>query len=212
MRQVNARAIVTFGTGKYAELLEIALPSFKAFAARHGYDLLRPSAIGTERPAPWYKIRALQKALETYDEVLFIGADCVIVDPSDDIEVPGDAWQGLVRHHTGDGDVPNTEFWLCRKAMLPELERVWGLTQWLHHGWWEQAALLELMGYHVIQPTRLIAPTELYERTHFLDAGWNVHKWDQPQPTHPRVQHATMWPDRAAIMREWAKQAEEWIG
>jgi hypothetical protein len=32
-----------------------------------------------------------------------------------------------------------------------------------------------------------------------------------PQPTHPRIQHATMWPDRAAIMSEWAKQAEGWI-
>jgi hypothetical protein len=44
------RAIVTFGTGRHAEMLEVALPSFRAFAARHGYRLFVADQIGTVAP------------------------------------------------------------------------------------------------------------------------------------------------------------------
>ena len=118
---------------------------------------------------------------------------------------PPEYWQAMVRHHTDDGEVPNTDVWLCRKPMIPILEEVWGMTKWLMHGWWEQAALLELMGYTVYAPCRELGnPTDLYNKTYFLDNGWNVHKWDKPQPEHPRIQHATMYPDRVKVMWEWA--------
>ena len=208
------RAIVSFGIGKHQELLEIALPSFKAFSDRHGWDLYCCDEIGKARPAPWYKIQALLDLLKMpeYNEVLFLGADTVIVDGRDDLTAPDDKWQALVEHHTGDGCVPNTDVWLCRKPMIPILEEIWSMEQWLMHGWWEQAALLELMGYHVWQPTRVLdEPTELYYKTHFLDHSWNVHKWDNPQPVSYRIQHATMYPDRVTVMKEWAEQAKEWI-
>lgn len=205
------KALISFGTGPHAEYLSIARPSFKAFAARHGYDYFEPSKIDPVRPAPWYKVKALLSLLKSgYDMAVFLGADTLIVDGREDIP-DGDYLQAMVAHATGDGDVPNTDMWVCKAGMAEWLERVWANTKWLHHGWWEQAALLELMGYQVIQPTHLIAPTELYNRTAWLDRAWNVHRWDMIQTAHPRIQHATMWPDRPAIMRVWAKQAEEWI-
>jgi hypothetical protein len=209
-----SRAIVSHGIGKlHKEMLDIAWPSFKAFADRHGWDIYRCDEIGSARPAPWYKVQALLGLLESYDEVLFLGADTLIVDGREDMVVPDKAWQALVEHHTGDGYVPNTDVWLCRKPMMPILEKVWGMTQWLMHGWWEQAALLELMGYNVWQPTRYLGkPTELYDNTYFLDNSWNVHKWDKPQPEHPRIQHASMYPDRVSVMKEWAIKAKEWMG
>ena len=93
--------------------------------------------------------------------------------------------------------------------MIPWLDKIWANDKWLNHGWWEQASLLDYMGYHVQQPTHLELPTELFHRTYFLDNGWNVHRWDKKQPEHPRIQHATMWPDRVAIMKEWAEQARQ---
>lgn len=207
------KALVTFAVGPHVELLEIAKPSYKAWAHRHGYDFLVAEGIHPTRPPAWYKIPLLQTALCTYDEAVFIGADLVIVDGREDfsMEVPADAWQAMVNHHTGDGEVPNDDMWFCRKPMQPILEQVWEMTQWMHHGWWEQAALLELMGYKVPQPTTLVEPTELYKHTYFLDSSWNVHCWDKPQPEHPRFQHATMYPDRAEVMREWAREAEKWM-
>ena len=207
------KALATFAIGTHTELLDIARPSYKAFASRHGYDYIEPAEFSTTRPPAWYKIPLLRNALERYDEVIFIGADLVIVDGREDFSqtVPPEAWHAMVRHNTGDGDVPNDDMWFCRKPMIPRLDEVWKNDKWLNHGWWEQASLLDLMGYHVQQPTHLIEPTELFHNTHWLETGWNVHKWDTNKSEHIRIQHATMWPDRVAIMNEWAQEAQEWM-
>lgn len=205
-----SKAIVTLAIGTHTKLLEIARPSYQAYAKLHGYDYIEPGEFTVSRPPAWYKIPLLRNALERYDEVIFIGADLVIVDGREDLAdgIPPEAWQAMVRHNTGDGDVPNDDMWLVRQPMKPILDQVWANDKWLNHGWWEQASLLDLMGYHVIQPTHLQEPTELYHRTHWLDNSWNVHRWDKPQPEHPRIQHATMWADRVGIMQEWAEQAK----
>ena len=209
-----SKAMVTFGVGPHEALLEIAKPSFDAFAQRHGYDFYIADPGEMTRPAPWYKYPTLIALLQKYDDVLWIGADMVIVDGREDFidDVPAEAWQAMVKHHTGDGEVPNTEFWLVRKPMIEVLNTGWDLRHYLTHGWWEQAALLELMGYIVTSPlTRLYKPTEVYDHTHFLDNSWNVHTWDRPKPTYHRIQHATMHEDRTMVMNEWAKEAESWI-
>jgi hypothetical protein len=198
-----SRAIVTFATGQHERLLDIARPSFEAFADRHGYDLLEAD-IPSTRPPSWRKVAALRAALQDgYEEALWLDADTVIVDASEDMDVPSWAWQALVRHHTGDGDVPNCGVWLARTPMLPVLEQLWGMTEWLHDGFWEQAAMLELLGFSR-RPARLADPTDLYEHTFWLDHGWNYHLWDTPGPQHVRIGHATMHPDRKAVMRDWA--------
>jgi len=200
------RALVTVATGTHLDLLNIARPSFQAFADLHGYDLLEAEPLDCVRPPSWWKVLILQAALRDYDEALWLDADTVIVDGSEDLNVPPDAWQALVEHHTGDGDVPNCGVWLVRQPMAPVLDDLWTMTQYLSHGWWEQAGLHQLMGYRG-RPVQLVSPTELYERTHFLDNGWNVHMWDDPQPAHPRIMHATMWKDRVGVMRQWAAAA-----
>jgi galactosyl transferase GMA12/MNN10 family len=203
-----SRAIVTCATGPHLELLDIALPSFERFAGLHGYDLIVADPLENDRPPSWWKVAVLSQALAEYGEALWLDADIVITDPSEDLNAPADAWQAIVKHHTGDGEVPNCAVWLCRRPMLPYLDVIWASTKWLHHGWWEQAANLELMGYRPDpRPCRLVTPTELYARTFFLDNGFNVHKWDSPQPDQPRFMHATMHENRADVMRGWAEQA-----
>ena len=154
----------------------------------------------------WWKVPALKAALSEYDEALWLDADTVIVDGSEDLDVPEDAWQALVRHRTGDGDVPNCGVWYVRKPMIPVLDAVWAQTRRLDHGWWEQSALMDLLGFDFRPGVRahLAQPSGLYERTHWLDHGWNHHKWDTPGPEYVRIGHASMHEDRAAVMREWA--------
>lgn len=204
-----SRAIVTFAVGaEHERLLEIALPSFQEFARRHGYCLLTetPPAPDIPRPPSWWKIPALQAALDDHDEALWLDCDTVIIDPRDDVEVDLLAWQAVVEHHTKDGRVPNLGVWLVRRPMLAVLSRMWEMTRYLNHGWWEQAAMLELLGYADGRPVQLRAPTGLYERTAFLDPGWNVHPWDANK-SRERILHATMHPDRAATMRRWAHES-----
>lgn len=199
-----SRALVTWATGPHIEMLEIALPSLEEFADRHGYELLTPD-VSTVRPPSWAKVPILRAALDEYDEALWVDADVVITDPSDDMPVPAWAWQAIVRHRTDCGEVPNCGVWFVRRQMRAFLDVMWSKIEHLHHGWWEQAAMLDLLGYqHEPRPARLNSPTKLYERTFWLDNGWNQHPHDEPQPERARFRHATQYYDRPAVMREWA--------
>lgn len=203
-----SRCLVTFAVGDHAELLEIALPSFERFADRHGYELVVAQPSGIQRPPSWWKVPVLADALDSYEEALWIDADVVIVDDQDDVPVPAGSWQALVEHRTNDGDVPNLGVWYLREPMSDVLDEMWKLTDHIDSPWWEQTAMLELLGYDYRQrPVSLFAPTELWDRTHWLETGWNVHINDVYRSPRPRFMHATMHPDRAAVMREWTAEA-----
>lgn len=208
-----SRVLLTFATGGHEQLLELSLPRFRRYADLHGYDLVtRPPSI-LIRPASWYKVPALLQALDTYDEALWLDADIVICDLSRDVadEVPTGAWQGLVRHHTTDGEVPNGGVWYARPAMRSTLQAIWARDRYLNHGWWEQAALLDLLGYaHRERPARLVEPTTLYRHTHWLGLEWNSHEQNDRHPC-PVFAHATAgdleW--RAQVMRRHIAHDDE---
>lgn len=206
------RALVTFATPELAELQAISLPLMRSYAERHGYEVVVCDGIPRQRPASWYKVAALLGVLEDHEEALWLDADVVICDESRDIadEVADDSWQALAVHHTGDGEVPNCGVWLAREALRGTLERVWGMTQYLHHPWWEQGSVLELLGYDSwARPTVFHGPTDLHARTTFLGTEWNSHPWDE-HPS-PRFRHATMYgsvAERAAVMRGWRDSAD----
>ena len=186
------KAIVTFGVGTHVELLRIARASFNAFAERHGYAYIEAQQIGHKRPPAWYKVQCLLELLKSYDRVVFFGCDLVIVDgredfPLDDYPAHLPWWQAMVTHHTQCG---MCQMMICGssiKSMIPWLEKVWAMDdKYLNHGWWEQAALMDLMGYDpAIEhfPTHCKDITnELYQHTLWLPNEWNVHCWDKPQP------------------------------
>lgn len=209
-----SKAIVSFAVGPHVEYLSIARPSFIAFAKRHGYSYLEPGSMPVmNRPPAWYKIPLMIDALKSFDEVLFLGADTLIVDGREDMQVMDVFWQAMVTHYTNDGEVPNDDVWLVRKPMIPYLEKIWTMTEYIGAPWWEQSALLNLMGYsESVRPCYLRESNELYEHSCVLERGWNMHLRDrQPGNFHRRIEHATMYPNRAAVMREWAKEAQEWI-
>lgn len=205
------KALVTFAVGRHTELLELSRPGFQAYAARHGYTYMETWNVGATREPSWWKVRALIGALAFYDEVLWIDCDVAIVDGSRDLaaDVPPDAWQALVMHHTQDGEVPNCGVWYVRRTMTTILEAVWSMDRYLDHVWWEQAAMLELLGYNPTErPVRRHFPSELYDRTHWLPLEWNSHEQNDRHPS-PRFAHCTPngvdW--RKNIMRGYLTQA-----
>ena len=90
-------------------LLEIARPSFEAFAGRHGYDLV---VVGKdpapERPPSWGRIRLMRDLLAEVDEILWLDADTVVVDGGRDIaaEMAADDLMGMSAHATPEGADP----------------------------------------------------------------------------------------------------------
>jgi hypothetical protein len=182
------RALVTFAVGPHAPLLEMALPAMERYADWHGYDLVTDPPGLLLRPPSWHKITAVLAALDTHDEVLWVDADVLILDDSVDLadEVDAKAWQAITRHHTREGEIPSVGVWLVREPMRPWLKKAWGLTRYLNHRWWEQAAFLDLLGYRADPPPcRLIRSTDLYANTYWLGEEWNQLLLQYPEGDEP---------------------------
>lgn len=190
------RALVTFAVGSHAPLQERSLPAMGRYADRHGYDLISRPPRMLLRPPSWHKITAVLTALDTYDEVLWIDADVLILDDSLDLadEVDEGAWQAITCHHTREGEIPSVGVWLVRQPMRTSLEKAWQLTRYLHHRWWEQAAFLQLLGYRADPPPcQLVEPTELYLNTCWVGEEWNQLHLQYPpgdqEPQSARMVH-----------------------
>lgn len=172
-----SRALVTFAVGDHEQLLDLSIPGFADYADRHGYHLQADPPRMLMRPPSWGKLPVIRAALDDHDEVLWIDADVIIVDADRDIadEVPADAWQAITRHHTPEGEVPSCGVWLVRRPMWKPLEDMWRLTRYMNHPWWEQAALLDRLGYNpTVRPVVLDRQTDLYERTCWVGVEWNA--------------------------------------
>ena len=186
------KALVSLGAGPQARLLKLATRTLRPYAERHGYDLhLHTEVLETTRPAPWSKIVALQRLQDEYVGLLWADADLMVVDGRRDIldDLPADRFQGLVRHDRADGSaMPNSGVWLLRTGedCAAFLQAVWEQDDLVGHQWWENAAIVRLLGY-ALDPPRPGAPTRWSERTAFLDPRWNsIH--DAPAE-HPYIRH-----------------------
>jgi hypothetical protein len=187
------RALCSIGAGPHAALLDVSEPTFRAYADRHGYELITTREADPARPPAWAKVAMLRDVLERVDLALWIDADAVIVDGSEDIaaDLAPDKQLGLVSH----GEVPNTGVMVWRagefaRALLAEM---WANKRRLHHPWWENAALLDALGYSVPSFSRL-RPTRRRRRAspwsdgvQFLAPEWN---WTYlARVEHPRIVH-----------------------
>jgi len=161
-----------------APVLEQALPTFVEFADRHGYDLVSRSTSEDSRgrPPSWGKVRLIRQLLDSYDVVLWIDADAIILDSSVDPAglLGPDDYQGLVLLHQLGQEFPTCGVWLVRSTAKAKsfLEAVWENDTFIDDRYWEQAAALDLLGYSV-HPAHLIEPTGWMDGTFFLDEEWN---------------------------------------
>lgn len=198
------RVLTSFGFGDHNVMLRITLPTFARYAATHGYDLFVPAAPpdGCDRPASWAKIPLLSALFERgYDEVLWIDADVVIRRFDRDIAEDCDEKPlHMVVHDTRDGMVPNCGVWHVKNSFAPYLEEVWNRDGSRRGGgWWEQAAVISLLGGDPDAEKVAVPPGPLWGE---LPYEWNPHAWDDRGiPADCRFFHATMLQDRAAAMR-----------
>lgn len=200
------RAIITYAAGAHEELLDVALPTYRDFAQRHGYDMLVTRGNLVESlsivpnanalPPAWRKIPLLLDALNRYETVVWFDCDLVVVNPTDDLPVmPSGCSHALVRHFEDDSEVPNSGVWQLRRSAVPLLEKILELEVFTNHGWYEQAALMTLMGYTV--PTegsefhktkcKPVYVTKWLRECHFMRLAWNSHpnyKAEKPRIVH----------------------------
>lgn len=172
------KALATIATGPMSQLLDSSLQTLRPFAARHGYDLVVGHGECEDRPPAWGKVLLIRDLLSLYETVLWVDADAVIVDiakdPAD--EVPHGYFQAMVRHSFGDELIPNTGVWLMRQSELSRsfLDEVWARKEFTTDQWWENAAVIDLLGYS-IRPTRPVALSQFTAGTFWLGSEWNSH-------------------------------------
>ena len=208
------KAVCTLGHGPHAALLDVSRPTFVDYADRHDYELVTGGVLDHSRPPAWSKIRLLQKALAEFELVVWIDADAVVVDPTQDIAdaLPPDRVLGIVRHRYQGHVTPNSGVMVMRRdpAMLQFLDDVWAATRFLHHPWWENAAIADALGHSLpgsldpgsrggahrlakrvlgreLRPARPVRSPPFAARTEYLSNEWNSIFFDQAK--HPRIVH-----------------------
>jgi galactosyl transferase GMA12/MNN10 family len=195
------KALCSLGAGPHEALLELSRPTFEAYARRHGYELITSTEADPRRPPAWSKVPMIREALSAYELVLWIDADAVIVDGSEDVaaELRPDRFLGLVRH--GERKVPNTGvmLWRAGDPARELLDRTWNARRFVDHPWWENAALLDALGYALpsaLEPRwrrlrrrqfHLARPSPLLGGTQFLPLEWNSVYLDRAPS--PRIVH-----------------------
>lgn len=185
--------LCSLGTGPQRRLLRIAERSFRPYAREHGYALdLRTEPIDPSRPPAWSKVALIRQLLDRYETVVWLDADTVVVRRDRDItaELTEGRFLGLVEHVVEGRANPNTGVMVVRSCDRARTfwAAVWDSTQYLNHRWWEQAAVMDLLGFDPASGERS-GESEWLDGVEWLDKSWNSIR-DDPAP-HPRVRH---WP------------------
>jgi hypothetical protein len=187
--------ICSLATGRHRELLAETAPSMAAYAQHHGWDLVLSSEHLSDRPPSWSKLVLVQELTQRYEYVWWIDADAIIVALDRDIlaEVGGEADIWFARHpqdRDPDATVLNAGVFLARSGAFTRdlFQSMWDQEQFIEHNWWENAALLDLLGYSLEAPFSKLRETDWDGRIGTLDLAWNNVPGYCESPT-PAVNH-----------------------
>jgi glycosyltransferase involved in cell wall biosynthesis/tetratricopeptide (TPR) repeat protein len=202
--------IITGWTGDlFSQISSLTVPLIENYAKKHGMRFVCGDLSGT-RPASWNKIPLINKFLQTSDLVVWIDSDIVIEDDTVDISklINQDSWHALVEHHPFPEHVPNCGLWILKPSMIPILRSIWNSGKNIDHGWWEQASILEELGYTSnIGSAHRIRNTVLFEKTTWLNPEWNHHPCDLSRVRKPRFRHITQYKNRLEAVKSYVKRA-----
>jgi len=214
--------VTTAFNDRYAEMGAVCAETLRAFADHHDLALRVMTTLpDTGRPPAWAKLKVIEALFDDGASwVLWVDTDAVIVRPEADILADiGDGVElALVKHSLSVQpmpgmmvtlEVPNTGVMLLRNSPWTRalLSRAWALSQYTNHKWWENAALIHLMGYHrLLRRQAINAPDpEVMAHVHWLDPAWNSIPDDTATLTRPPIirhhTRATSYEERVAAMR-----------
>jgi hypothetical protein len=190
------KVLCTIAHGPQTALLDLAREPLEDFAARHGYDLhLQAEAEDPSRPLSWSKVPLLERLLREYDVAVWVDADAIFLDTSRDIadELEDDRYLYLAMHRYEGQDAANCGILMLRSCdeAFALLEEAWAMTEFVDHPWWEQAAILTLLGFEIAgdpwATAHIVRPTAHFAGTKLLHREWNSISRD-PAP-RPRIRH-----------------------
>ncbi|HEY3737136.1 MAG TPA: hypothetical protein VGL26_06805 [Jatrophihabitans sp.] len=187
----HPRGVVLTAAGPqmHAALHRLALPTFRRYGDRWGYDVravdLPADGVGADpaaQRAKWAKIGLLREALATYPLALWLDADVLLMRDDEDIaaHLHADSFQALALEHVPHEHRvnPNTGVWLMRSGSesFAFLDAVEAAGPQLGP-WADQGAVLAALGwsrgdenYWWAKPG---AGNSYLSATSWLPPGWN---------------------------------------
>ena len=174
------RVICSLATGRHVEMLEQSAPTLRAYADRWGWEVEIATELLSDRPPAWSKIKLVRRLLDEYDYVFWVDADALFVNIERDvlaeIDESADVW--LVHHwqyHDEQALVANAGVMVLRSTQFARdlLDAIWEMEEYIDHDWWENAALLDLLGYSLENPFPVVRQTKWQHGVGRLDLAWN---------------------------------------
>ena len=151
-------ALLTFATGKYNSLLKLSSPLMKIYAELWGFSYFElKESLDLKRPISWSKLLAIENLLQKYEVVIYLDVDVMILKMDENILEDFDkrydfAWR--VSSISGKLS-PNAGVMLFRSSVATKslLRCAYEQTDLIYDGWWEQAALIRVLGYSDPRPS-----------------------------------------------------------
>jgi glycosyltransferase involved in cell wall biosynthesis len=167
-------AVVTLFTPEIAAYGELAARNKRDYATIQGYDLIcHRATLDQSRPPAWSKVLAILRELPKYDWVFWTDADALIMNHGIRLEDLIDEQYDLLISR--DKNEYNTGHMLFRNtpAAKTYLEKSYAQTQFIHHYWWEQAAMA-----HVLNTDKDALATKILDQRLFNSYLENYHPGD----------------------------------
>jgi len=152
-------ALLTISDESFREIADRTLPSMRRYADTFGLEFLNIPPGLSDRPPAWGKIHRIREVLRSgFDHCFYVDADTIFVRFDADIRDHVTPAKDLhLCWHSSDNSESyaaiqghfNTGVMLWRNCAwsIDFLDEIWRQTDFIHHMWWEQAALLHLLGY-----------------------------------------------------------------
>ncbi len=190
------KVLCSLAVGSHRRFLDLSGPAFEDYASRHGYDLvLETRSLCHERPVSWSKVLLMRDLTERYDFVLWVDADATFADTTADIAdvATPERFLWMVEHAYRGGRQPCAAVLALHAGgeAAEFLDEVWGCEDLVEHPWWEQAAIMRLIGYDISLPDQVAftGDTRWTSRVGMLGTEWCSMAFD-PHP-NPRIVHFT---------------------
>jgi len=166
----------------FSSLGDLTSKTLRAYGKRYGFSVeINPDVLIDRHPA-WHRVQYIPALFKKgYEYVLWLDADALFARYDVDIRtvINGISDLYLVQHDHPDfrpTAVPNTGVMLIRNSAwsVDLFNTVWRMTQYLDHPWWENAALIELLGYNwLLDRSENNFNEELLSHISFLPDTWN---------------------------------------
>ena len=113
-----------------------------AYAQKHGYNYVSGRFVPAGRPASWGKISLLLSQFKDNDWLLWIDADAVFTNFSTKIEWFVQEGKNFIASADYQGLNCGVFLVSTMNWTYEWLERVYNMDVFIHHPWWEQAAII----------------------------------------------------------------------